>query len=173
MNRICGNWPPSSASPTPSSLLGRSSAGIKKVKENPQIARLKDPNDTSFNYARLYDTVKQRSYEFLVKLSAAHYFPLTRASTLKLGFNGGVFSSPNTYRNELFLIGGYRLLRGFDEQSILASQYFPSAGAAWSRSLRPGSASLGWAVVPLLPACPTIAEISGNRISWRALVDLA
>ena len=99
------------------------SAGTKTVKVNPQIARLKDPNDTGFNYASLYDTVKLHSYEFLVKLSAAHYFPLTRASTLKLGFNGGVFSSPNTYRNELFLIGGYRLLRGFDEQSILASQY--------------------------------------------------
>ena len=103
------------------SFLG--SVGTKKVKENPQIARLKDPNDTSFNYASLYDTVKLNSYEFLVKLAAAHYFPLTRASTLKLGVNGGVFSSPNTYRNELFLIGGYRLLRGFDEQSILASQY--------------------------------------------------
>ena len=99
------------------------SAGTKTVKVNPQIARLKDPNDTGFNYASLYDTVKLHSYEFLVKLSGAHYFPLSRASTLKLGFNGGVFSSPNTYRNELFLIGGYRLLRGFDEQSILASQY--------------------------------------------------
>lgn len=99
------------------------SAGTKTVKENPQIARLKDPNDTSFNYASLYDTVKKHSYEFLVKVSAAHYFPLSRASTLKLGVNGGVFGSPNTYRNELFLIGGYRLLRGFDEQSILASHY--------------------------------------------------
>ncbi|HXB90997.1 MAG TPA: ShlB/FhaC/HecB family hemolysin secretion/activation protein [Puia sp.] len=97
--------------------------GIKKVKENPQIAQLKDPNDSSFNFASLYDTVRRQSYEFLLKVSAAHYFPLTRASTLKLAFNGGIFSSPNTYRNELFLIGGYRLLRGFDEQSILASQY--------------------------------------------------
>lgn len=99
------------------------SAGTKKVRENSQIVRLKDPNDTSFNYASLYDTVKLRSYVFLAKLSAAHYFPLSRASTLKLGVNGGFYSSPNTYRNELFLIGGYRLLRGFDEQSILASQY--------------------------------------------------
>ena len=103
------------------SFLG--TVGIRKVKENAQIAQLKDPLDSSFNFASLYDTVKKQSYEFLVKLSAAHYFPLTRASTLKLAFNGGVFSSPNTYRNELFLIGGYRLLRGFDEQSILASQY--------------------------------------------------
>jgi outer membrane protein assembly factor BamA len=103
------------------SFLG--TVGIRKVKENPLIAQLKDPQEPSFNFASLYDTVRKQSYEFLVKLSAAHYFQLTRASTLKLAFNGGVFSSPNTYRNELFLIGGYRLLRGFDEQSILASQY--------------------------------------------------
>jgi len=99
------------------------SVGTKTVKENALIAQLKDPNDTTFNFGSLYDTVQKHSYEFMVKLAAAHYFPLSRASTLKLGFNGGVFSSPKTFRNELFLIGGYRLLRGFDEQSILASQY--------------------------------------------------
>lgn len=99
------------------------SAGTKTVKPNALIEQLKDPNDSGFNFASLYDTVKKHSYEFLVKVSAAHYFPIGRASTLKLGVNGGVFSSPNTYRNELFMIGGYRLLRGFDEQSILCSRY--------------------------------------------------
>ena len=103
------------------SFLG--SVGTRTIKENALIAQLKDPNDSAFNFASLYDTVQKHSYEFLVKLAAAHYFPLTKASTLKLGVNGGAFSSPKTYRNELFLIGGYRLLRGFDEQSILASQY--------------------------------------------------
>ena len=104
-------------------LIFLGSAGTKTVKENPQIAQLKDPNDPGFSFSSLYDTVQKHSYEFLVKLAAAHYFQLTRTSTLKLGVNGGIFSSPNTYRNELFMIGGYRLLRGFDEQSILASQY--------------------------------------------------
>lgn len=99
------------------------SVGTKTVKPNALIEQLKDPNDSGFNFASLYDTVKLHSYEFLLKLSAAHYFPIGRASTLKLGASGGVFSSPNTYRNELFMIGGYRLLRGFDEQSILCSQY--------------------------------------------------
>jgi outer membrane protein assembly factor BamA len=97
--------------------------GTKKIKENPHILKLIDPNDSSFNFATLYDTVKLNTYEFMVKVAAAHYFPITRASTLKLAFNGGVFSSPNTYRNELFLIGGYKLMRGFDEQSILAARY--------------------------------------------------
>ena len=99
------------------------SAGTRKIKENPQILKLKDPNDSAFSFGALYDTVKLSSYQFQLKLSGAHYFPISRASTVKLGFNGGVFSSPSAYRNELFLIGGYKLLRGFDEESILAAQY--------------------------------------------------
>lgn len=99
------------------------SVGTKKIKENPQIMKLKDPFDSSFSFASLYDTVRLSSYQFLLRAAGAHYFFLSHASTLKLGFNGGVYNSPSTYRNELFRIGGYKLLRGFDEESILASQY--------------------------------------------------
>jgi hypothetical protein len=99
------------------------SAGTKTVKQNAQITQLTDPTDSGFNFASLYDTVKLHSFQFLVRLTGAHYFPIGRAATLKLGFSGGIYSSPNTYRNDLFMIGGYKLLRGFDEQSILASQY--------------------------------------------------
>jgi outer membrane protein assembly factor BamA len=99
------------------------SVGTKTIHRNAQIQKLDDPSDPGFDFNSLYDTVKLNSYEFQLKLSGAHYFPLTRTSTLKLGFNGGAFSSPSTYRNELFLIGGYKLLRGFDEASILAAQY--------------------------------------------------
>ncbi|MDR3717059.1 MAG: POTRA domain-containing protein [Puia sp.] len=98
-------------------------AGTRQIKKNSVISNLVDPSDSGFNFNSLYDTVKLSSYEFEVKIAAAHYFPLAGASTLKLGFNGGVFSSPDPYRNELFLIGGYKLLRGFDEESILAAQY--------------------------------------------------
>lgn len=99
------------------------SVGTKTIHRNAQIQNLSDPSDPSFKFNNLYDTVKLNSYQFQVRLSGAHYFPLTRTSTLKLGVNGGVYSSPSTYRNELFLIGGYKLLRGFDEASILAAQY--------------------------------------------------
>lgn len=99
------------------------SAGTKTVHENATIVGLADPSDSGFNFASLYDTVRLHSFQFLVKLNAAHYFPIGRAATLKLGVNAGIYSSPNTYRNDLFMIGGYKLLRGFDEASILASQY--------------------------------------------------
>src|SRR6185312_5638544 len=99
------------------------SAGTKTIHRNEAIAGLTDASDSGFKFAALYDTVRLHSFQFLVRIDGAHYFPIGRAATVKLGFNAGVYSSPNTYRNDLFMIGGYRLLRGFDEQSILASQY--------------------------------------------------
>lgn len=99
------------------------SVGTKKVKRNSQISKLIDPSDSSFNYGSLYDTVKQSSYQFRLNLAAAHYFGLSQASTIRLSVNAGWYQSANTFRNELFQIGGYKLLRGFDEESILATQY--------------------------------------------------
>ncbi len=96
------------------------STGIKKIDKNNDILSLKDP---VFNYASLYDSVKLRTYQLRLRATAAHYFPLARQSALKVAFNGGVFSSQSVFRNELFQIGGYRLLRGFDEESIYATQY--------------------------------------------------
>ncbi|MGC4035730.1 MAG: BamA/TamA family outer membrane protein [Chitinophagaceae bacterium] len=99
------------------------SVGTKKIKENNQILALKDDNDPSFDFASLYDTVKLKSYQFKVVVSAAKYFPLGRQSTFKAAFNGGAFQSANIFRNELFQIGGYKILRGFDEESQYLSRY--------------------------------------------------
>lgn len=94
--------------------------GIKNIKKNNEILNLKDP---SFNYAGLYDSVKARSYQFRIKASAAHFFPVGKQATVKTALNGGLFISPGTFRNELFQIGGYKLLRGFNEESIYATRY--------------------------------------------------
>jgi len=99
------------------------SAGTKNVKKNAVIMGLQDESDPDFDFSRLYDTVKLKSYQFRVKVAAAHYFQLTRASTIKTSASAGWFSSQNIFRNELFQIGGYKLLRGFDEESIYASSY--------------------------------------------------
>jgi hemolysin activation/secretion protein len=37
--------------------------------------------------------------------------------------NAAWVQSPDLYRNELFQIGGYKLMRGFDEESIFSSRY--------------------------------------------------
>lgn len=100
------------------------SIGSKKLKKNSGITDLKDPNDPSFDFGKLYDTVKLNTSQFRVRLTAAKYFPLAgKRSTVKTALNGGVFQSENVFRNELFQIGGYKLLRGFDEESQYLSHF--------------------------------------------------
>ncbi|MEP6749948.1 MAG: BamA/TamA family outer membrane protein [Bacteroidota bacterium] len=96
------------------------SAGTRNIKKNNTIVKLTDPD---FAYAALYDTIKLKTYQFSIKTAMAKYLPLGRQSTLKAAFSGGWLQSPSIFRNELFQLGGYRLMRGFDEESIFASQY--------------------------------------------------
>ncbi|WP_081170537.1 hypothetical protein [Niastella populi] len=98
-------------------------AGQKKIKKNTVIVGLKDESDPGFDFNSLYDTVQLNSYQFRLKGTVAQYLKLSRFSTLKTAVNGGWIQSPVIFRNELFQIGGYKLLRGFDEESIFASQY--------------------------------------------------
>jgi outer membrane protein assembly factor BamA len=101
------------------------SAGSKKLKKNNQVLDLKDPGDPGFDFDRLYDTVKLKTYQFRIRATAAKYFPIgsQNRSTIKTAVNAGFFQSGNIFRNELFQIGGYRLLRGFDEESQYLSQF--------------------------------------------------
>ncbi|MBA2563381.1 MAG: BamA/TamA family outer membrane protein [Chitinophagaceae bacterium] len=97
--------------------------GLKNISKNNDISNLKDPADPGFNFNSLYDSLKLKTYQVRLTLIAAHYFPAGKKSTFKAGISGGVFQSQAIFRNELFQIGGYRLLRGFNEESIYATQY--------------------------------------------------
>ena len=102
-------------------ILG--TAGLKNVMKNDEIADLKDPANPYFDFNSLYDSVKLNSYQFKIVASGAHYFPLGKSSTLKAAFNAAFLGSPQTFQNELYRIGGYQILRGFDDESIYANQY--------------------------------------------------
>jgi hemolysin activation/secretion protein len=99
------------------------SAGTKRIKKNNEILELKDPSDPAYDFESLYDTVKLKTYQFRARVIAARYFALGKQSTFKTAINGGFFQSGNIFRNELFQLGGYKLLRGFDEESQYLSQF--------------------------------------------------
>lgn len=96
------------------------SAGAKQVRRNNGITNLKDP---SFNFNTLYDSLQQNSYQLRLQANLATYFPLRKQGVLKAALQGGLLQSPQLFRNEMFQLGGYRLLRGFDEESIYANQF--------------------------------------------------
>ncbi|HKC69557.1 MAG TPA: BamA/TamA family outer membrane protein, partial [Bacteroidia bacterium] len=73
--------------------------------------------------ADLYDNVQLNSTQYQLDGSMACYIPLFKYSTIKLNFQGGSLNSPQLFTNELYRIGGFKSIRGIDEQSIYASSY--------------------------------------------------
>jgi outer membrane protein assembly factor BamA len=95
-------------------------AGTKTILKNNKILEIKD---SRYPYTSLYDSLKLKTYQIKLKASYAHYFKLSKFTVLKTAFKGGFMNSPNLFRNELFQIGGFKTLRGFNEESIYAKNY--------------------------------------------------
>jgi len=96
-------------------------AGFNAVLRNNQIEALQD---TAFNFASLYDTLDARSTRFRVELKTEIYLPVFVRSTLKISLrSGGIFSEKPVYANEQYRLGGNKLLRGFDEESLFATRW--------------------------------------------------
>jgi outer membrane protein assembly factor BamA len=103
---------------------GQLTGGTKRIRPSNDILKLKDPSDPSFDFARLYDTVRLKTYLLRIRVQGARYLPIRGGrSTLKLGMQGGYLQSASVFRNEQFQIGGFRTLRGFDEESQYLTAY--------------------------------------------------
>jgi outer membrane protein assembly factor BamA len=87
------------------------SAGNRDIQKNSKL----DEN--------LYKDIQLKSTQYQGDGNIAFYIPLLKFSTIKLGAQGGSLMSPQLFKNELYRIGGFKTLRGFDEQSIFASSY--------------------------------------------------
>lgn len=96
-------------------------AGLKNILENTEITRLESE---SVNFDTIYNDLALNSYQFQANTNLAYYIPLMENISFKVANQSGAkFSGEQIFKNEFFRIGGNRLLRGFDEQSILASLY--------------------------------------------------
>ena len=101
----------------------KGAASIRDFLTNTTIEETFDPiRNESFDY--LYDSIDLRSYRFQIETDLAYFFPIGKRMTLATRYRGAIMlSEQNLYRNEVFQIGGFRLLRGFDEGSLFVNQY--------------------------------------------------
>ena len=60
-------------------------------------------------------------YQALIKFN--YFIPTFKKQTLGLFFKGGAIFNNNIFQNEMFRLGGLTTIRGFNEESIFASQY--------------------------------------------------
>lgn len=94
------------------SLIGTVGAGNKIIKKNDNLD------------ATIYDGLKLKTAQYNAELEAEIFLPIKNRSTIKLGTKSAYLQNSTLFQNELFRMGGLKTLRGFDEESILASQYY-------------------------------------------------
>ena len=93
----------------------------RSIRKNDGITGIRD--GSSFDFTTLYDTLTTQTYQYQLSGNAAYYLPLAKRVVLMTAYAGGWISGDRLFQNELFQLGGFRLLRGFDEGSIFANQY--------------------------------------------------
>jgi hemolysin activation/secretion protein len=102
----------------------RGVAGFNTVLRNNQIEALRDPQDSLFRFSSLYDSIAGRAARYRLEAQAQWFIPLFVRSTLKLGArSGGIFSDKPVYANEQYRLGGNKLQRGFNEESLFATRF--------------------------------------------------
>lgn len=104
-------------------LFISASAGTKIIEENNAIVSLTDPSFPEFDFGSLYDSLDKRSLNITYEYHASWFQPILPATSLVFKIAGASLINDQIFSNELFRIGGINSLRGFDDQSILASQY--------------------------------------------------
>ena len=102
----------------------RGVAGFNTLIRNTQIEALRDPAEPEFNFASLYDTIAGRAARFRLEGRTEYFLPLLARSTVLFRLRGGgIFSEKPVYANEQYRLGGNKLLRGFDEESLFATRF--------------------------------------------------
>lgn len=99
------------------------SVSFRTMLRNTTIENTIDPvSQKKFSY--LYDTLQMKNYKYNLTVQANYYFPLTKRLAMASIYQAGIaYSSSNLFKNELYQIGGSKLLRGFDEASLFVNQY--------------------------------------------------
>jgi hypothetical protein len=106
------------------SLQMKGDIGNRTIRKSNKITGYSDPNDPSFVFESLYDTLKLRTLRLQSNFVFDVYLPLFQQSTIKISAQGaGLFTQTPIYQNEQYRIGGNRVLRGFNEASIYATRY--------------------------------------------------
>ena len=86
-------------------------AGEKKIKKNAKLNQ------------ELYNGIKLNSIQAEGTFTFAAFIPVSERTTIKVGNLSGYIYNENLFENELYQLGGMNILRGFTENSIIASSY--------------------------------------------------
>lgn len=104
-------------------LILNVAVGLRRIEPNNKIVNLTDPINPEFYYRSLYDSIQNKGNQYRATFRFYKYWPLANHSAIKTQMDLGYIIGKDIVVGELFRLGGNKFLRGFDEESILVSNY--------------------------------------------------
>lgn len=96
-------------------------AGTRVIKKNQKILSL---SNDDVNFSNQYDSIGLKNSQYRIEFIFDKYTKLFPRNVFKTSLSGGnIFGNSLPLENELYRLGGFKVLRGFDEQSVLVSRY--------------------------------------------------
>lgn len=95
--------------------------GMNKIKVNQSIASLRAFDGNPIQYK--YDSLQLRKINYSLGFSFSQFIPIKKRSTILFRNISEFYISKDILNNEKFRIGGYKMLRGFDEEAIYTPYY--------------------------------------------------
>lgn len=91
----------------------------RMVQQNNAILAIND----GFDYGTLYDTINDKPTQYRLTGSMQYFIPIARQLAVRLAYEGAYIGGNDLYQNELYQIGGFKVLRGYDERSIFSDHF--------------------------------------------------
>ena len=129
----------------------------RRIIPNPSITGLKDPADSSFSFTSLYDQLRKNGYSFDIQVEVEKYTAIGRYGTWHSWLRATHRQASGFLQfNERWRLGGFKLLRGFDEESIFASAYY-----MWTNEARLLTGE--WSYIQVFSDLALVNEFSGEQ----------
>lgn len=91
--------------------------GVRNIRPNLAITSIE-------GFELSYDSLILKSAQLEADIRLARYLPISTWATVKTGFNAGIkYNQNGIITNELLRIGGNKILRGFDEETLFVDRY--------------------------------------------------
>lgn len=100
---------------------GSISAGRKEILKENNIEKIKFFDGKQ--YYTLYDSNQLVFNQYRIKFQGDFFIPIFQKSTIKIGMKAEHIIAPTIYFNETIRTGGINSLKGFNEQSIFATNF--------------------------------------------------
>lgn len=95
--------------------------GTRNIKPSSKILGLKDVS--GFDYSSIYDSINNQKLNINTEWSLEYYWKIHKNSVIKFADVGKLIYNKSLLRNEMYRVGGATLLRGFDEEALIAALY--------------------------------------------------